>query len=75
MYETALMVCLLLTPGTIFLLIIGAINVAFPGIPLYGALIFNLIPVGVFILVCLYTQVKTQVIRMVVSAKGAGVSP
>ncbi|XP_071100719.1 chitin synthase chs-2-like [Haliotis cracherodii] len=61
MYETALMVCLLLTPGTIFLLIIGAVNVAFPGIPLYGALIFNLIPVGVFILVCLYTQVKTQI--------------
>ncbi|XP_067687552.1 chitin synthase chs-2-like [Haliotis asinina] len=60
-YEAALMVCLLLTPGTIFLLIIGAINVAFPGIPLYGALIFNLIPVGVFIAVCLYTQAKTQI--------------
>ena len=51
----------ILTPGTIFLLIVGALSAAFPEIPLFGSLILNLIPVAVFVLLCFVAKTKWQV--------------
>ncbi|ESO97576.1 hypothetical protein LOTGIDRAFT_208748 [Lottia gigantea] len=52
MYQVFLFVSSILTPGTIFLLILGAFNTAYPTVPLYVALILNLLPVVVFIILC-----------------------
>ncbi|XP_067668564.1 chitin synthase chs-2-like isoform X1 [Haliotis asinina] len=59
-YQMALMASSVITPGTIFLLIVGAINVAFPEMPLFGALILNLVPVAVFVLLCFVAKTNIQ---------------
>ena len=51
----------LITPATIFLLILGAITTAYPTIPLYGALLLNALPVAIFVVLCMKTSSKTQV--------------
>ncbi|GFR97723.1 LOW QUALITY PROTEIN: chitin synthase, partial [Elysia marginata] len=51
----------LVTPATIFLLILGAITTAYPEIPLYGALLLNVLPVAIFVMLCLKATSKTQV--------------
>jgi len=60
-YQVMLLISTLLTPGTIFLLIVGAIIVAFPSVPPWLALVLNIIPVGIFILMCLYASNERQV--------------
>ncbi|KAL8576680.1 hypothetical protein ACOMHN_025155 [Nucella lapillus] len=59
-YQLLLFVSSLLTPGTIFLLIVGAINTAFHEIDLMQALFLNLAPVVLFIVVCLTARSKIQ---------------
>ena len=51
----------ILTPGTIFLLILGAINTAYPTLPLYGAMLVNLVPIVVFIILCFSASSDIQV--------------
>ena len=60
-YQTAMMVSSILTPGTIFMLVVGAITSAYPEIPLFGSLILNLIPVGIFLLLVFTAKSNTQV--------------
>ncbi|XP_071085236.1 chitin synthase chs-2-like isoform X2 [Haliotis cracherodii] len=59
-YQMALMASSIITPGTIFLLIVGAINIAFPAMPLFGSLILNLVPVAVFVLLCFVAKPNIQ---------------
>ncbi|XP_052089240.1 chitin synthase chs-2-like [Mytilus californianus] len=59
-YQALLFVSTLLTPGTIFMIILGAIIVGFESIPPYLALILNLIPVVLFLIMCLYASSERQ---------------
>lgn len=61
MYQMLLMVSSILTPGTIFLMVLGALNMAYPSLSLYWALAINLLPVGIFILLCYLAKSDTQV--------------
>nr|ARQ20736.1 chitin synthase 2 [Grapholitha molesta] len=60
-YQMLLMVGTILGPGTIFLMMIGAMN-AITGISNMNALILNLIPVVIFITVCMTCKSETQLI-------------
>ncbi|KAH3803412.1 chitin synthase chs-2-like isoform X2 [Dreissena polymorpha] len=59
-YQMLLMVSSILTPGTIFLMVLGAINMAYPQLSLYWALVLNLIPVTTFIILCFVAKSDTQ---------------
>lgn len=59
-----LMLGTIMGPGTIFLMMVGAMN-AITGISMANSLLLNLIPVGIFIIVCLTCKSKIQVIRFV----------
>ncbi|KAL5005923.1 hypothetical protein ScPMuIL_017081 [Solemya velum] len=59
-YHMFLMASSILTPGTIFLLILGAINTAWGGLGLWGALLVNLIPVMIMILLCFVGRSEIQ---------------
>ncbi|XP_052079732.1 chitin synthase chs-2-like isoform X2 [Mytilus californianus] len=61
-YQLFLFISSLLTPGTIFLMIVGAIIVGFPSVPPWLSLILNLIPVGLFMLSCIFTKSETQLL-------------
>ncbi|XP_053386699.1 chitin synthase chs-2-like [Mercenaria mercenaria] len=61
-YQGLLMVSSILTPGTIFLMVLGAINLAYPAIELWVALIVNVIPVAVMILLCFKAKTDTQLL-------------
>ncbi|XP_025102509.1 chitin synthase chs-2-like isoform X2 [Pomacea canaliculata] len=60
-YQTFLFVSSILTPGTIFLLIFGAINTAYPELPLYVAMLLNFAPVLVFIILCFVARSEIQI--------------
>ena len=60
-YQLLFFASSVLTPGTIFLMILGAIIVGFPSVPPWLALTLNVIPVGCFMLSCIFTRPKTQV--------------
>ena len=55
------MVSSILTPGTIFLLILGAINLAYPRIDLWVALVLNIIPIAIMVLLCFISKSEVQV--------------
>ncbi|XP_035824770.1 chitin synthase chs-2 [Aplysia californica] len=59
-YQLLLFVSSLLTPATVFLLIVGAFNTAFKQIDLVEALFINLSPVLIFLIVCLTMKSKFQ---------------
>ncbi|XP_063411465.1 chitin synthase chs-2-like [Mytilus trossulus] len=59
-YQVFLFASTVLTPGTIFMIILGALIVGFDSVPPWLALILNLIPVVAFILMCLYTTTERQ---------------
>ncbi len=63
-YQVFLFVSTILTPGTIFMLIFGAIIIGFESIPPWLALIINIIPVGGFMLMCLYASSQRQVCNL-----------
>lgn len=60
-YQMSLFVSTLLTPGTVFMIILGAIIVGFEAIPPYVSLLLNLFPVGLFLLMTLYASSQRQV--------------
>ncbi|XP_076442789.1 chitin synthase chs-2-like [Babylonia areolata] len=60
-YQTFLFISSLLTPGTIFLLILGAINTAYPTLPLYGALVLNCLPLVLFLVLCFTASDNAQI--------------
>lgn len=61
LYQMFLMMCSILTPGTIFLMIVGAVNMAFPAIPPFAGMIVNLIPVIGMIVLSYFGKQSTQV--------------
>ena len=58
-YQVVLMIGTIIGPGMIFLVLVGAVQVAF-SIDLITSLIINLIPIMTFILVCFYLDSKIQ---------------
>lgn len=69
LYQLMLLVSGFITPGTIFLLIVGSISTSTNGgIPLYASIIINVIPIAIFVLLLFKADAKTQV-RDCVSAK------
>uniref|UniRef100_K1Q406 chitin synthase n=1 Tax=Magallana gigas TaxID=29159 RepID=K1Q406_MAGGI len=60
LYQTFLMVCSILTPGTIFLMILGAITMAFPAIPPFAAMTINIIPVIGMVMLCFVAKTNVQ---------------
>ncbi|KAJ8320604.1 hypothetical protein KUTeg_002191 [Tegillarca granosa] len=59
-YQMFLMVSSILTPGTIFLMILGALTTGFPGIQPWTALLVNLVPVVIFVLMCFVAKPDVQ---------------
>lgn len=55
-----LMVGTILGPGTIFLMIVGSCNVVF-GIDNWTSFYLNLIPIAVYIIICMTCKAKFQV--------------
>lgn len=60
-YQFAMMASSILTPGTIFIMIVGAVNTAYPEIPLFGSLFINVVPVAIFSLLVFFAKSSTQV--------------
>ncbi|CAG5127298.1 unnamed protein product, partial [Candidula unifasciata] len=61
-YQFAMMASSILTPGTIFIMIVGAINTAYPEIPLFGSLLVNAIPVAIFSLLVFTSKSSIQLL-------------
>ena len=59
-YQIMLMVGTLLGPGTIFLMLVGAFNVAF-GMSNSTSFIVNLIPIVLYMIACLYMKSSVQI--------------
>ncbi|XP_036368106.1 chitin synthase chs-2-like [Octopus sinensis] len=62
LYQSSLFLLTLLTPGTIFLLIVGAIAIAFPSISLIESLVINIIPLIIFVLACFFLSTNAQLV-------------
>ena len=60
-YQLLLFASSILTPATIFLLITGALNTAFPDIDLMRSLAINTVPIVVFLLCCFFCDSRWQV--------------
>ncbi|KAK3593492.1 hypothetical protein CHS0354_037014 [Potamilus streckersoni] len=60
LYQGLLMISSILTPGTIFLLVLGAINMAYPEIQLWVSMFINITPVAVFVLLCFVAKGNIQ---------------
>ncbi|XP_062596475.1 chitin synthase chs-2-like [Saccostrea cucullata] len=68
-YHMFLFASSIITPGTIFLMILGATVLAFPVIPLWVAFVINITLIGIFMLSCVFAEEKTQLtIASVISA-------
>ncbi|XP_062614047.1 chitin synthase chs-2-like [Saccostrea cucullata] len=61
-YHICLFISSILTPGTIFLLILGAIITAFPQIEPWLALLLNGVPVAIFIISIYVAKEETQLL-------------
>ncbi|CAI9738742.1 Hypothetical predicted protein [Octopus vulgaris] len=59
-YQTGLMAVSIITPATIFLLVVGALSAAFPSISLTASLFINLVPVVIMLFLCFVTPEDTQ---------------
>ncbi|XP_052747628.1 chitin synthase chs-2-like [Galleria mellonella] len=59
LYQILLMVGTVLGPGTIFLMMVGAMN-AITGMSNINALMLNLVPIAIFIFVCMTCKSETQ---------------
>lgn len=57
------MIGTILGPGTIFLMMVGAMN-SVTGMSNMQALILNLIPIGIYVAVCLTCKSEIQVTRI-----------
>ncbi|KAK3589761.1 hypothetical protein CHS0354_021089 [Potamilus streckersoni] len=59
-YQLLLFASSLVTPATIFLLITGSINAAFPALDLIDSLIINSVPVAIFLAACFFLSSEWQ---------------
>jgi chitin synthase len=60
-YHMFLFAASIITPGTIFLMVLGATVLAFPIIPTWLAFVINIILVGIVMLSCVFATEKHQV--------------
>ncbi|OTF70621.1 hypothetical protein BLA29_000372 [Euroglyphus maynei] len=61
LYQAGLMLGTILSPGTIFLMLVGAVNTSF-GLKNEISFYINIIPVLIFVLVCFFTKNNTQIL-------------
>ncbi|KAK7493297.1 hypothetical protein BaRGS_00015423, partial [Batillaria attramentaria] len=61
-YQWMLLVSTLITPGTIFMLIVGAFSAAYKAVTLTGSLVINLVPVAIFVVICFKCKPNTQLL-------------
>nr|KAG5704195.1 hypothetical protein BaRGS_009725 [Batillaria attramentaria] len=59
-YQAYLLFCAVITPGTIFLVLAGALSAAYPSIPLIGSVVINFIPIAIFLTVCFFGSQQNQ---------------
>ncbi|XP_046481507.1 chitin synthase chs-2-like isoform X1 [Neodiprion pinetum] len=71
-YQTFLMVGTILGPGTIFLMLVGACSAAF-GIGNWPSFHYNLVPVVIFMIVCLTCKSSIQLFVAAVISMGYGI--
>jgi len=50
----------ILGPGTVFLVLVGALALAF-GIDIWGSFLLNIVPILIYTFVCFFCKEKTQV--------------
>lgn len=60
-YQALLLVISFVSPGTIFLLIVGAINKAYPSITLSTSFFLNFLPLLIMMILCKYASTEKQV--------------
>ncbi|KAK3611782.1 hypothetical protein CHS0354_014134 [Potamilus streckersoni] len=60
-YQAFLMFSSILTPGTIFLMLVGAIHTAYSAIDLWLVFLINILPLVVFVVLCFNAKSETQV--------------
>ncbi|XP_076251773.1 chitin synthase chs-2-like [Rhynchophorus ferrugineus] len=58
-YQVVLMIGTVIGPGTIFLMLVGAFVTAF-GLNQWSAFMYNLIPIAIFVLTCIFCDSNTQ---------------
>ena len=56
-----MMVGTVLGPGSIYLMLVGAFGVAF-SLSSWSSFLINLVPLGIFIIACLWCKADTQII-------------
>lgn len=61
LYQASLMLGTILSPGTIFLMLVGAVNTAF-GLPTQYSFYLNFTPVLSFVLVCFFCKTDIQIL-------------
>ncbi|XP_046581084.1 chitin synthase-like [Haliotis rubra] len=59
-YQLGLFVSSVVTPGTVFMLIVGALSSSFQSITLTTSFLINLAPLVIFVILCFKTSTKTQ---------------
>ncbi|KAK7493299.1 hypothetical protein BaRGS_00015425 [Batillaria attramentaria] len=69
-YQFFLFLSTIVTPGTIFLLVVGALSAAFPVFSLVGSFAANLIPVAIFVIVCFNCKQQTQLLWALILSVG-----
>lgn len=62
-YQMLLLASSLLTPGTILLMVLGALYTAFPAIQPWTAFVVNLLPVVIMVILCFTAKKEAQVIQ------------
>jgi len=60
-YQSLLMFSSILTPGTIFLMIVGSLSLAYPSITLVWSFVANVIPLVIFVLLIFFARTDIQV--------------
>jgi len=61
-YQALLLGSSIVGPGTIFMMIVGSLDIALGGrLPLMWCFPINFVPLMIFILMCYFTKTKTQV--------------
>ena len=61
LYQAFLLLCSILTPGTIFLMMLEAFTMAFPSMSPSVSLAVNVIPVVVMVVLCFVAKANVQV--------------
>ena len=61
LYQSAMLASAVLGPGTIFIMIVGALQAINFGFDLQAAILVNVIPIAFYIVLCMTSKQRTQV--------------